>query len=53
MTVTNQKRLAILGACTLAALFLGANAHLITVAFQSQPECGAISPERAPARHSC
>ena len=53
MTAQNQRRLAILGACTAAALFFGANAHLMTVAFQSLPECGAISPERAPARHSC
>ncbi|WP_347265929.1 hypothetical protein [Paracoccus sp. (in: a-proteobacteria)] len=53
MTARNQKRLAILGACTVAAVFLGANAHLIAVAFNSQPDCGAISSERAPARHSC
>lgn len=53
MTARNQRRLAILGAGMAVAVFVGANAHLIAVAFQSQPECGAISSERAPARHSC
>lgn len=53
MTVTAQKRLAILGALALVAVFVGANAHLIAVAFRSQPDCVAISPDRAPARHAC
>lgn len=53
MTVATQKRFAILGALALVTVFVGANAHLITVAFQSQPDCVAISPDRAPARHAC
>lgn len=53
MTAATQKRLAILGAIALVAVFLGANAHLITVAFRSQPGCVAVSPDRAPARHAC
>lgn len=53
MTPATQKRLAILGALALVAVFLGANAHLIVVAVQSQPDCVAVSPDRAPARHAC
>ena len=34
-----QKRLAISAALAAVLLFLGANAHLLTVALQSQPEC--------------
>lgn len=39
MTVTSQRRLAILGALAFVGIFIAANAHLITVAFGSQPEC--------------
>lgn len=53
MTVATQKRLAIAGACLGVALFLAANAHLVAVAFLSQPGCAAVSPDRAPARPSC
>lgn len=53
MSVPTQKRLAIAGALAALALFVGANVHLIAVAFSSQPPCGAISADRAPARHSC
>ena len=48
-----QRRLAILAALAALLLFLGANAHLIMVAFRSQPGCAAILPDRAPARHAC
>lgn len=48
-----QKTIAILGAVIGAALFAGANAHLIAVAFQSQPVCAEIQPDRAPARAAC
>lgn len=53
MTVAAQRRLAIAGACLAGALFLAANAHLIAVAFLSQPGCAAVSADRAPARPSC
>ncbi len=39
MTPNVQKRLAIGAALTAVVLFLGANAHMLTVALQSQPEC--------------
>lgn len=48
-----QRRLALVAAGAGLALFLGANAHLIAVAFRSQPGCAAILPDRAPARHAC
>ncbi len=35
----SQRRLAIAGAFVFVGIFIAANAHLITVAFQSQPEC--------------
>lgn len=53
MTATTQKRLAIGGALLALAVFLGANAHLFTVAFQSHPDCASISADRAPSRNMC
>lgn len=53
MIVLTQKRLAIAGAIALVAIFAGANAHLIAVAFGSHPECAPISAARAPARDMC
>lgn len=50
MTGRAQARLAIVAALL---VFAAANTHLVAVAFRSQPECAAISPDRAPARHSC
>ncbi|MFV0246023.1 MAG: hypothetical protein ACK5IB_13535 [Qingshengfaniella sp.] len=52
MTIQSQKRLAVLGALALIAVFLGANAHLLTVAFGSQPECRAVA-HAAPAKTAC
>lgn len=53
MTAVTQKRLAIAGALAVVAVFLGANAHLFTIAFQSHPDCAVISDDRAPARNMC
>lgn len=53
MSVTLQKRLAILGAVLLTGLFVAANAHLIAVAFQSQSGCVAPTPDRMPAKRAC
>lgn len=53
MTVVSQKRWAIGAAFAALAVFLGANAHLFTVAFQSHPDCATISADRAPARDMC
>ncbi|MCB1494316.1 MAG: hypothetical protein KDJ86_00900 [Bauldia sp.] len=48
-----QRRLAIAGAVVFAGLFLAANAHLVKVAFMSQPDCVTPPPGKAPARLSC
>ncbi|MBW7922611.1 MAG: hypothetical protein H3C51_10990 [Rubellimicrobium sp.] len=53
MTATTQKRLAIAGAIAALAIFAGANVHLITVSFNSHPECAPISTGRAPAQDMC
>lgn len=53
MTRVSQKRLAILGAVVLAGLFLAANAHLLTVAVRSQPDCVAPAPDKPPAKRAC
>lgn len=53
MTGRAQARLAIVAALAGLLVFAAANTHLVAVAFRSQPECAAISPDRAPARHSC
>ena len=47
-----QKRLAIGAALAAVLLFLGANAHLLTVALQSQPDCRETAGEM-PAMRSC
>ncbi len=48
-----HKRLAIMGAILAAALFVAANAHLVTVAFQSQPACVMPAEGHAPATQDC
>lgn len=53
MTIALQKRLAWGGALLAALTVLGANIHLVTVAVRSQPACGIITPDRAPARPAC
>ncbi|GAB2209227.1 hypothetical protein ROS1_60480 [Roseibium sp. ROS1] len=52
MTTISQKRLAIALAAIATAVFVGANAHMLVVAFKSQPACTAAAGA-APARHSC
>lgn len=52
MTRCGQKRLAVAGAVAAAALFLSANAHFLTVALRSQPEC-VLRADAAPARPAC
>ena len=53
MSVAQQKRLAIIGAVLLVAVFIAANVHLITVAMQSQSRCIAPAPDKAPAKLAC
>lgn len=53
MAMTRQRRLAIAGAALVAALFVAANAHLVTVAFHSQPACVAADPASPPAKTAC
>ena len=52
-----QKRLAISAALAAVLLFLGANAHLLTVALQSQPDCretaGAMPCRRSEGLSAC
>lgn len=45
----SQRRLAICAAAVALLVFAAANVHLVAVAFRSQPECAAISPDR----HNC
>ncbi len=47
MTVSSQRGLAILAAVTFAGIFIAANAHLISVAVISQPECTASAAKAA------
>lgn len=47
-----QKRLAVGAAVAALLLFLGANAHLLAVALQSQPECREAAGLE-PARRAC
>lgn len=47
-----QKRLAVGAALAAVLLFLGANALLLTVALQSQPDCRETAGAM-PARRSC
>lgn len=53
MAARTQKCITILGALVGIALFAAANAHLLTVAFQSQPACATIEAGPAPARRVC
>lgn len=48
-----QRRLAILAALVGVGVFLAANAHLVTVAVTSMPECVQPAPGKAPARPGC
>ncbi|GKY87484.1 hypothetical protein [Sinisalibacter aestuarii] len=52
MTPRAQKHLAIGGALTAVLLVLGANAHLLSVALQSQPECREAAGVM-PAKRAC
>lgn len=52
MSVRTQKRLAIAGAVAVALVFLTANARLLAVALQSQPDCAMVA-NAAPARRAC
>jgi hypothetical protein len=53
MTPARQRNLAIAAAVAVAAAFLAANAHLVTVAVRSQPACVATDAGPAPARRAC
>lgn len=48
-----QKHLAVAGAILLVALFIAANAHLVTIAISSQPVCVSPMPGHAPAVADC
>lgn len=52
MTGRAQYRLAIAGALLVAGVFAAANAHLVTVAVRSQPDC-TLSAHAAPAKPAC
>lgn len=52
MTGVSQKRLAIALAIVAAAIFAGANVHMLVVALNSQPPC-AIVAGVTPARQAC
>ncbi|MDO5757822.1 MAG: hypothetical protein Q4P24_09955 [Rhodobacterales bacterium] len=52
MTFFTQRKVAIAGAVIAAAIFIAANAHLITVAVTSQPDC-TLSARGAAAKPSC
>ena len=47
MTAISQRSLAILAALTFVGIFIAANAHLISVAVISQPECTASAAKAA------
>lgn len=53
MSTALQKRLALIAALAAMALVLAANAHLVVVAFGSQPACVATEAAAAPARRAC
>lgn len=53
MTASVQKRLAVIGALVAFAIFVVANAHLIAVAFRSQPDCIIADGPAAPAKRAC
>lgn len=52
MTDRSQKWLAIATAAAVAAGFVAANAHLLAVAFGSQPACS-VAAGAEPARRAC
>jgi hypothetical protein len=52
MTPRAQKRLAIGTALIGCILFIGANAHLLSVSLQSQPECREV-PGLVAAKQAC
>ncbi|MFX0543268.1 hypothetical protein ACEWPM_016295 [Roseovarius sp. S4756] len=52
MTGAQQRRLAISGAFLAIGLFIAANAHLIAVAMDSQPDC-TLSERAAAAKPAC
>ncbi|SMC83135.1 hypothetical protein [Primorskyibacter flagellatus] len=52
MTRSAQKWLAIGASLTAVTLFIGANAHLLTVALRSQPECREAAG-MMPAKRAC
>ncbi|WP_166433973.1 hypothetical protein [Roseovarius spongiae] len=52
MTWVTQRRLAIIGALLGVGVFIAANAHLVTVAVQSQPDC-TLSEHAAAAKPAC
>lgn len=53
MSTGLQKRLALIAALAALGLVLAANAHLVVVAFGSQPACVATDDAAAPARRAC
>ena len=53
MRATTQARLAIAATVLFVALLLGANAHLVAVAFDSQPACVLPEGGPAPAKSAC
>lgn len=53
MRAATQARLAIAAAILGVGIFAAANAHLIYVAFQSQPACTHIEGGPAPADRAC
>ena len=52
MNANAQKRLAILAALVMVGFVLAANAHLVTVAVQSQPACVAVDGAE-PSKRAC
>lgn len=53
MTGLTQKRVAIAGALMALGLLIAANAHLVTLAFSSQPACAMTEDDPMPAKRAC
>ncbi|HRO12104.1 hypothetical protein [Amaricoccus sp.] len=53
MSQRAQKTLAIAGAILVVAVFAAANAHLVMVAVQSQPDCVLAAAGEPPAKRVC
>ena len=53
MTPSRQRTLAIAAAAAVAAAFLAANVHLVTVAVRSEPACVATDAGPLPAKRVC